>query len=345
MSEGRWRGWLGAGALLGAAVGLLAAGREARATTAFPVVDLHVDLPWQLHYKGRSLELDRGMVTAKGIAAGKVAGLVLPMYIPDKVRPGGPAASDLEEVFSTIDRLVRRPDSPFRMLPQAEQGRQVRGWLALEGAQALAADPEAIEAWVRRGVRLVGLAHGSDNELAGSSTGKKRGGLTDKGKKLARRAVEAGALLDVSHLSDASFEDVAAISRELGVPFVATHSNARALCKHPRNLTDAQLRAIAASGGVVGLNFHGPYVSDSPDPGLPEVVAQAEHILRVAGEDTLAIGSDFDGGIRPAAELPDASAFPRLASALLRRGHSEARVRKIFAENALRALEFQKSSP
>ncbi|MCS6898332.1 MAG: membrane dipeptidase [Myxococcales bacterium] len=309
------------------------------------MVDLHVDLPWQLHYKGRSLALDRGMVTAKGMVSGKVMGIVLPMYIPGKVRPGGPLVSDLEEVFATIDRLVRQPDSPFRMLPQAEQGRQVRGWLALEGAQALASDPEAIEGWVKRGVRLVGLVHGSDNELAGSSTGKKRGGLTDKGKRLARKAIEAGALLDVSHLSDAAFEDVAMISRELGVPFVATHSNARALCKHPRNLTDAQLRAIAASGGVVGLNFHGPYVSDKPDPGLGEVVAQAEHLLRVVGEDALAIGSDFDGGILPVVGLPDASAFPKLAAALRRRGHSEARVRKIFAENALRVLEFKKSGP
>lgn len=338
----------GVGGLLGAALGVLlglAPWEVARAAVDFPVIDLHVDLPWQLHYKGRSLALHRGMVTAKGMAAGKVAGLVLPMYIPDKVRPGGPIASDLEDVFGTLDQLVRRPDSPFRMMPQAEQARQVRGWLALEGAQSLAAEPDSIGAWVKRGVRLVGLAHGSDNELAGSSTGKRRKGLTDKGKKLARGAIEGGALLDVSHLSDAAFEEVAALSRELAVPFVATHSNARALCKHPRNLTDAQLRAIAASGGVVGLNFHAPYVSDDPDPGLAQVVAQAEHILRVAGEDTLAIGSDFDGGIRPAAGLPDASAFPRLAAALLKRGHSEERVQKIFSRNALRVLEFKKTAP
>jgi len=332
--------------LLLAGLGLLLAAPRAEAQPAeFGVIDLHVDLPWQLHYKGHPLDLSKGMVTARSLAAGKVAGLVLPFYIPDKIHPTGPAASDLEEMYATVEKLITREGSPFRPLPQAEQGRQLRGWLALEGAQALASDPEAIGAWVRRGVRLVGLAHGSDNDLAGSSTGKKRKGLTDKGKLLARKAIEAGALLDVSHLSDASFDDVEALSKELGVPFVATHSNARAVCKHPRNLKDTQLRAIAASGGIVGLNLHGPYVSDDPEPGMDQVITQVEHMLKVAGEDTLAIGSDYDGGIQPPKDMPDASSFPRLARALLKRGHSEARVRKIFSGNALRVLEFQKASP
>lgn len=337
----RWAGLLASGLCL-----LLGAPRlEAQAKEEFAVIDLHVDLPWQLHYKGRSLDLDRGMVTAKGLSAGRVAGVVLPFYIPDRVRKTGPAASDLDDMFATIEKLVTRPSSPFRPLPHEEQAKQVRGWLALEGAQALASEPEAITAWVQRGVRLVGLAHSSDNDLAGSSTGKRGKGLTDKGKTLARKAIEAGALLDVSHLSDASFDDVAALSKELGVPFVATHSNARSVCKHPRNLKDSQLKAIAAAGGVVGLNLHGPYVSDEPAPGLDQVIAQVEHMLRVAGEDTLAIGSDYDGGIQPPAELPDASSFPKLARALRKRGHSEARVRKIFSENALRVLEFRKPAP
>lgn len=339
------RRWREAGALLVALSLLLPRVEVQAATPEFPVIDLHVDLPWQLHAKGRSLDLDRGMVTARGLAAGKVAGLVLPMYLSDKIHPGGPVASDLDEIFGVVNKLIWKQDSPFRILPQAEQEKQLRGWLAFEGAQALAADPDSVTTWVQRGVKVVGLAHGSDNELAGSATGKRRKGLTDKGKRLARKAIEAGAILDVSHLSDASFEDVAAISRELGVPFIATHSNARAICKHPRNLTDAQLRAIAASGGVVGLNLHGPYLSDQPNPGIEQVLAQVDHLLKIAGEDALAIGSDFDGGIQPPAELADASTFPTLARALLRHGYSEARVRKMFSGNALRVLEFRRSSP
>lgn len=323
------------------AAGLLAPPAVQAAGPVFPVIDLHVDLPWHLHYRGRSLALDRGMVTAKTLASGHVEGVVLPFYLPpEKMPAGGPNPAELEAVYATVEKLVLRPGSPFQPLPQAEQGRQVRGWLAFEGAQALAADPTAITGWVQRGVRLVGLTHTKDNDLAGSSTGTKRKGLTEAGKIMARKAIEAGALLDVSHLSDASFDDVAALSKELGVPFVASHSNARALCKQPRNLTDAQLRTLGESGGVVGLNLHAPYLSDDPEPGLAQAVAQAEHLLRVAGEDHVAIGSDFDGGIVAPRDLPDAGAFPVLAQALLRRGHPEEQVRKMFAGNARRVLGF-----
>ena len=322
--------------------GLLAPPTVQAAEAVFPVIDLHVDLPWHLHYKGRSLELDRGMVTAQSLAAGHVEGVVLPFYLPpEKLSKAGPGPADLEALYGTIEKLVRRPGSPFQPLPQAEQSKQVRGWLAFEGAQALAGDPTAISGWVQRGVRLVGLTHMSDNDLAGSSTGQKRKGLTEAGKTMARLAIGAGALLDVSHLSDAAFADVAALSKELEVPFVATHSNARALCSQPRNLTDAQLRVLGQSGGVVGLNLHAPYLSDEPDPGVPEAVAQAEHLLRVVGEDHVAIGSDFDGGIRAPRDLPDAGAFPVLARALRARGHSEETVRKLFASNA-RRVSFKK---
>lgn len=302
-----------------------------------------MDLLWQIHFKGRTLALDKGMVTTRGITKGNVTGIVLPMYISDKIHPGGPTESDLEAVFETAKKLVNQPTSPFRMLPQSEQAKQVRGWLAFEGAQALASNPNAIVDWVQRGVKVVGLAHANDNELAGSSTGKQRGGLTVQGKEMARKAIHAGALLDVSHLSDASFNDIAALSKELGVPFLATHSNARAVCKHPRNLTDAQIRTIAASGGVIGLNLHSPYLSDQPDPGMKEVIKQVDHLLQIAGEDTLAIGSDFDGGIRPPTALPDASSFPKLAQALLHHGYSEARVRKMFSTNALRVLNTRRN--
>jgi membrane dipeptidase len=119
---------------------------------------------------------------------------------------------------------------------------------------------------------------------------------------------------------------------------VATHSNARALCDHPRNLTDEQLRGIAATGGVVGLNFHSPFVVRGRPATLADVVRQARHLLSVAGAAHVAIGADFEGGIRPARGLPDATHFPELARALRSAGSSEAAVRQVFSENALRVL-------
>lgn len=313
-----------------------------RAETIFPVVDLHVDLPWQVHLRGRSLELDKGHATRAALIAGHVAGIVLPLYLP----PKNSTPDDLEAMAKTVERLAW--SSPFAPVARADGPAgppRVRAWMSIEGATALAGDPSSIEAWVRRGVRLVGLAHGQDNALAGSATGKKRGGMTDAGREMARKAIAAGALLDVSHLSDKAFDDALAISREAGVPLVATHSNARRVADHPRNLTDAQLEAIGSTGGVVGLNLHGPFVSTGGDPDMAAVIAQADRLVAKAGEDHVAIGSDFDGGTQPPRDLADPSRFPALARALLDHGWSEARVRKVFAENALRVLDTPKTAP
>jgi membrane dipeptidase len=313
-----------------------------RAEPVFPIVDLHVDLPWQVHLRGRSLELDKGHATRTALEAGHVAGIVLPLYLPPKQS----TPDDLEAMAKTVERLAWSP--PFAPLPSGDGPAgppRVRAWMSIEGATALAGDPASIEPWVRRGVRLVGLAHGQDNALAGSATGKKRLGMTDAGRDMARRAIAAGALLDVSHLSDAAFDDALALSRDAGVPLVATHSNSRRVADHPRNLTDAQLEAIGATGGVVGLNLHGPYVTTKGDPDMAAVIAQADRLVAKAGEDHVAIGSDFDGGTQPPRDLADPSRFPALARALLDHGWSEARVRKVFAENALRVLDGRRPEP
>jgi membrane dipeptidase len=144
--------------------------------------------------------------------------------------------------------------------------------------------------------------------------------------------------VDVSHASDRAVADVLALSRETSGVVVATHSNARRLADHPRNLTDEQLRGIAATGGVVGLNFHAPFVVRGRPALLSDVVKQALYLIQVAGIEHVALGADFEGGIRPARGLQDASRFPDLARALLSAGLSESAVRRVFSENALRVL-------
>jgi membrane dipeptidase len=162
--------------------------------------------------------------------------------------------------------------------------------------------------------------------------------LTEAGKDLVRRAHALGVSVDVSHASDLAVADVLAVARETAGVVVATHSNARALCDHPRNLTDQQLRGIAATGGVIGLNFHSPFVVRGRAAELSDVVRQARHLVQVAGEDHVAIGADFEGGIRPARGLADAARFPELGRALLRSGLAERAATKLFSENALRVL-------
>jgi membrane dipeptidase len=176
-----------------------------------------------------------------------------------------------------------------------------------------------------------------DNDLASSATGKKGGyGLTDLGKKLCRRVYEAGALVDVSHMSDDAFADLVPIAAEYDAPIVATHSNARELRGSKRNLTDDQLKIIAETGGVAGLNLHKSFVRGG-SPKMKHVVKMVRHMVDVAGVDHVAIGTDYDGG-RPVAPVSDASELPDLAEALVEDGLKPEDVRKIFGKNALRIL-------
>lgn len=162
-------------------------------------------------------------------------------------------------------------------------------------------------------------------------------GLTQKGREFVAEMEALGMIPDVSHLSDAGFYDVL---RETHRPFVASHSNARAVCPCVRNLTDDMIRALGERGGVAGLNFCADFLcqkpAGEPNPGtIADIVAHAKHIVNVGGIECLGLGSDFDG-IDTHAELPGVQSMPLLWDALEQSGFFPSQVDKIFSENVLR---------
>ena len=310
--------------------------------TPFGVVDLHVDVPWQVHFKGRGHELSEGHVTPEGLRKGRYAGIVLAIYLPDYLHEDGAHIEDAEAVLATIEKVVQKSDVLLPLDARVARPGRVTTFVAIEGAGAFAKDITAIDAFIARGVRMVGLVHAKNGPLASAATGERvPHGLTEVGRRFVARVYEKGAIVDVSHMSDKAFDDLVPIARAHGAPIVATHSNARALAGHARTLTDDQLRAIGASGGVAGVNFHAPFVSRKADATLADVVRQVEHMVKVAGVDAVAIGSDFDGGIKVPKGLEDASRLPALARALRARGLTEGDVLKIFGLNALRVLAWR----
>ncbi len=308
-----------------------------------PVVDLHVDLAYQLAFKDRPLERGSGQWLANELVRAGVAGVVLPLYVPHEVSAQGPRLEDLERAYQRLfPALAATP--PYALPGTVPGERPVRTWLAFEGAAPLAGRPEALAAWVARGLRVVGLVHAHDNALAGSSgtSGSFRAvarGLSAAGRALVEQALALGITVDVSHASDAAVADVLEIARSAGRAVIATHSNARALCRHPRNLTDDQIRGIAATGGVVGVNFHGGYLAVGRTATLDDVVRHLRHAIDRAGVEHVAIGSDFEGGIQAPAGLGDVHGFARLADALRASGLSRADVERVFADNARRVLD------
>lgn len=162
-------------------------------------------------------------------------------------------------------------------------------------------------------------------------------GLTETGRQFVMEMDQMGMIPDVSHLSDAGFWDVYSCTKH---PFVASHSNARAVCPHVRNLTDEMIRAMAERGCVTGLNFCADFLVQKPfgepNPGtIADIVAHAKHIYQVGGIEILGLGSDFDG-IDTHEELQGAQGMERLADALVKGGFTQSQVDEIFFENVLR---------
>jgi membrane dipeptidase len=303
-----------------------------------PVVDLHVDLSYEHVYQNKPFDEGAGQYRARDLVAAGVRSVVLPLFVPHRVSPSGPRLEDLEASYARVFAELART-RPY-LLPgcHSEAGR-VQTFLAFEGSAPLADDPDAPLRWVARGVRFFGLVHTRNNRLASSSADPKpRYGLTEEGRRFVERVHAAGGLVDLSHASDRAAREVIALARRDGVPVVATHSNARALSDHPRNLSDDLLRAIAASGGVVGVNFHSPFVVRGRPAKLSDVVAQIRYLVRVMGVEHVALGSDFEGDITPPAGLEDTRGFRRLARALEEAGLSRADIEAVFARNAERLL-------
>ena len=326
--------------------------RGAEATEpALGVVDLHVDLPYRHFFKKRPFSSGLGEFVADHLKAAGVVGVVLPLYVPEWASPEGPRNVDLENSYAAVYQAIL--DTPPYSLPGcgvhgAGPGapREVQTWLAFEGAAPLEAGDRAsaeqsVSRWMLRGVRSFGLVHSRHNVLA-SSSGQQlasgQGGLTPRGRELVLAIARQRGLIDISHASDETVDDVVKLAEPFGARVIATHSNARALANHPRNLSDRHLRAIARTGGVIGVNFHQGFLSATGQASLRHVVEQVRYMLRVAGPDHVALGSDYEGGIRPVPELADASRYRVLAAALEKSGVERAVVRKVFSENALRVL-------
>lgn len=204
--------------------------------------------------------------------------------------------------------------------------------LVVENSDALEGSLNILRALYALGVRSIGLTHNPSTwAAAGNAEAASGGGLTRFGRALVREMNAVGMLVDVSHIAERGFYDTLDVTER---PVIASHSCCAALCEHPRNLTDAQLRALAQNGGVVGITFV-PMFVDAQAPTFERLLDHVDHAVAVAGIEHVGIGSDFDGG---GTLLPGAADFPLLTAALLERGYRPEHVRRILGENHLRVL-------
>ena len=212
-------------------------------------------------------------------------------------------------------------------------GGRVAAFLSVEGAELLDCSPERLEQAHALGVRSVNVTWNHANALSGTNAEETERGLTPQGRAFVEKAERLGMLVDVSHLSDAGFWDVA---ETLSGPFWASHSNSRKLFSHPRNLTDEQFTAIIEHNGVVGLNLYADFLGEAP--GVDTVIAHLDHWMELGGARNIALGGDLDGCGRLPAGFSGVESWPLLYEALLRRNTPENVVRDLFFNNLMRVV-------
>lgn len=302
------------------------------------VADLHVDTSTQALLRGVSMADGPGLEASFAAAErGGATLLVESLWIP-RAAEADPAAR-LAALLDVLDRgLASTRGWALASSPSEARSLLARGTrvavAAIEGASCFTAGPRDLEAAFRRGVRMVGPTWTASNAYADSSAEPRDpGGLSDAGRDLVRLANDLGVMIDVSHMSDAALDDTLATSR---APVLASHSNSRALCPHPRNLADEQVRRIAEGGGLVAVMFHAPFVCGGAPPDADAVAAHVAHLLEVAGPGHVAFGSDLDGRIQPARGLERLDGLPTLRDALRRRGIDGATLAGVMGESFLR---------
>lgn len=200
--------------------------------------------------------------------------------------------------------------------------------LSLEESGLLNFDPEKLQLAAEWGVQAINLTWNHRNLLSGSCAEDPEQGLTDRGRIFVKEAQRLDILMDVSHLSPKGFWDLYEMAEK---PIIASHSNSTVIHNHRRNLTDDQFRAIAASGGVAGLNFYQEFIGGTCD--INALIRHLEHFLELGGEDHIGLGGDLDGCSKVCSGIDNLSGVPNLWAALRDRGYSEKLLRKIFFEN------------
>ncbi len=310
-----------------------------------------------LYHDGFDAHIDRIKAAGGGLKGGFFA-----MFVPQQNSTGdailgtdpvgqADASHATDEMFTILEHMAKQYPADIAIckshheMTAAIAGGAMAALPHIEGAEAIKPDLSNLDDYYARGLRSIGPVWSRNNAFG---TGVPLGfpghpdqgdGLTAAGVELIRAANEKKMLIDLSHMNEKGFWDVARIST---APLVATHSNLYDLCGSPRNLTEQQLAAIRESGGMVGLNFATGFLRpDGKKTGDTDINLMIQHLdglIDALGEDGVALGSDFDGAIIPNV-IGDAAGLPTLTQAMSAAGYGDALIRKICADNWLEMIK------
>ena len=328
------------------------------------VLDSHCDTPTQI-LRGRDLAKDNLMahIDFPKLVRGGVDGAFFALYIPAELEEKA-AYDHAVRLFDCVSDTIEANKETVAIAVSRQQAYENRSaglfsvFLGLENGSPIGKSIEKLREFYDKGIRYMTLCHTSDNEICDScaSEVKTWHGLSPFGREVIEEMNRLGMLIDVSHISDEAFYDVLKYSSR---PVVATHSCCRALSDHPRNMTDDMIRALAANGGVIQINFYPVFldvrfndvISGSgivetgddielrtrlqalPRPSYKLIADHIDHVVSLVGVDHVGIGSDFDGIEVTPEGLDDISMMPKIFEELRHRGYSEEDMDKIASRN------------
>lgn len=252
----------------------------------------------------------------------------------------------MEKCLEMIDRLYVEIDKNrenialarnYAELMDNNKNGKLSAFITIEEGGAIKGRLENLRNFYRLGVRLITLTWNYPNEIGYPNCMPEHmnTGLTPFGEEVVHEMNRLGMLIDVSHLSDGGFYDVARLSK---APFTASHSNARKICPHTRNLTDDMIRVLSSKGGVMGINFEREFLGDKPISTVEDMIKHIKHIKNVGGIDVISIGSDYDG-INQELEIENIGQMNKLISGLQNNGFTDDEIEKILYRNALRVIK------
>lgn len=351
-----------------------------------PLIDGHNDLPWALREAGCDLDgadlsqrVSFTQTDLPRLTAGGVGGQFWSVYVPSTLAGEAAVTATLEQI-DLVRRMIRRYPGQLELALTADDVQRifaagrVASLLGAEGGHSIASSMAVLRALYALGVRYLTLTHNANVPWADSATDEPRaGGLTEFGRAVVREMQRLGMLADLSHVSPATMSDTLDVAE---APVIFSHSSARALCDHPRNVPDEILARLPGNRGVCMVTFVSPFVSPEcwawereltaelagrgadpwelsardrarrelaarsplPRATLAQVVAHIEHVREVAGVDHVGLGGDFDGTDQLPDGLADVSCYPDLLGELLSRGWAQEDCAKLAGGNILRVM-------
>lgn len=309
-------------------------------------LDSHCDTPMffdkNINFETRDPQI---LVDLHKMTEGHLDATIMVAYLEQKERTDEAllaATAKANRILNEIESLVARnctsidlastPSDLYRL--KAEGKKAIM--LGIENGYALGKDIRNVEHFRKRGVVYLTLCHNGNNDVCGSARYNEEGlGVSEFGAEVIREMNRVGMMVDISHAGEQSFYDALSISSK---PIVASHSSARALCNHPRNLTDEQLRALAAQGGVAQVTLYHGFLKENGTATLCDAINHLNHMVNVMGVEHVGIGTDFDGdgGVPGCASASELINFTR---SLLKERYSETDIRRIWGGNFLRVME------